>query len=81
MFLFVENIVRSSRVAGFAVVLYAGNPNFLFFSAAYAYEQLALPLLMAVLFLLSLRREHQSLGTRSALAAGVLVRRSSSRIT
>lgn len=30
MFLFVENIVRSSRIAGLAVVLYAGNPNFLF---------------------------------------------------
>ena len=73
MFLFVENVVRSSRIAGFAVVLYAGNPNFLFFSAAYAYEQLALPLFMVVLFLLSLRRENQSLGTRSAVAAGLLI--------
>ena len=73
MFLFVENIVRSSRIAGFAVVLYAGNPNFLFWSAEYAYEQLALPLFMVVLFLLSLRREDQSIRTRSAVAAGVLI--------
>jgi hypothetical protein len=73
MFLFVENVVRSSRIAGFAVVLYAGNPNFLFFSAAYAYEQLALPLFVVVLFLLSLRRENHSIHTRSAVAAGVLI--------
>lgn len=44
LFLLVEVASRSSRVAGIAALVYAANPNFVFFGAQAAYESLALPL-------------------------------------
>jgi hypothetical protein len=44
LFLLYENVTGSSRVAGLATVLYAANPHYLFFTAAFSYESLALPL-------------------------------------
>ena len=52
MFLFVENVIRSSRVAGFAVVLYAGNPNFSLLGAGYSCWAVGAAVFMVVLFLL-----------------------------
>lgn len=50
LFLLVERILGSSRAAGLAVAVYAANSNFVFFSAQFSYESLALPLLVVVLF-------------------------------
>jgi hypothetical protein len=49
LFLLFEEITRSSRVAGLAGLIYAANPNFVFFTAQYAYESLALPLAVLVM--------------------------------
>jgi hypothetical protein len=44
LFLLYENVTGSSRVAVLATVLYAANPHYLYFTAAFSYESLALPL-------------------------------------
>lgn len=44
LFLFIERCTRSPRAAGIAVVLYAANPEFVYFDAQVAYESLALGL-------------------------------------
>jgi hypothetical protein len=51
LFLLFELVGRSPRVAGLAVALYAGNPNFVYFGAQFAYETLALPLAAFALYL------------------------------
>ena len=56
MFRFYEELSRSVRIAGAATALYMTNPHFLFFDGQFAYESLALPLVMLILFLL-LRRQ------------------------
>ncbi|MCS6800894.1 MAG: hypothetical protein NZ773_02995 [Dehalococcoidia bacterium] len=53
LFLFFETVGRSVRVAGVAVALYAGNPNFVYFGSQFAYETLALPLAVFALFLIA----------------------------
>jgi hypothetical protein len=50
LFLFYEEVSGSSRLAGIAALLYATNANFLFWSAQFSYESLALPLALLVLF-------------------------------
>jgi hypothetical protein len=50
LFLLVERLASSARVAGIAVCVYAANSNFVFFSAQFSYESLALPLFVTVLF-------------------------------
>ena len=50
LFLLVERVLGSPRAAGLAVAVYAANSNFVFFSAQFSYESLALPLLVVVLF-------------------------------
>ena len=59
LFLLVENLTGSARVAGMATLLYTANANFVFWSAQFAYESLALPLAIVVLYLLA-RRTHAS---------------------
>jgi hypothetical protein len=61
LFLLNERILKSSRVASLAVLLYMANPHFLLFDAQYGYESLALAL--AVL-LLVLMEPHQELVLR-----------------
>ncbi len=56
LFLFIETVSRSARVAGLAVLLYMTNPNFVFFEAQYAYESLALPFAALTLFMLARRQ-------------------------
>jgi hypothetical protein len=55
LFLLYEEIAGSSRVAGIAALLYTTNANFLYWSAQFSYESLALPLAVLVLFV-ALRR-------------------------
>lgn len=49
-FLVVERVTGSSRIAGLTTALYVGNPPYLFFSAQYSYESLALPLVLFILW-------------------------------
>jgi hypothetical protein len=52
LFLLTDELLGSPRAAGVAVVVYAANPNFLYWDAQYGYESLALPLaILAVLFI------------------------------
>ncbi len=44
IFLIAEKVTRSDRAAGVASLIYAANPMFLFWSSAYSYEDLGLPL-------------------------------------
>ena len=55
LYLFYENVGGSARIAGIATLLYASNPNFLFWSAQFSYESLALPLVLFVLFIIAKR--------------------------
>jgi hypothetical protein len=50
LFLLIEQVSRSSRVAGLGTAVYAANPNFAFYSAEFGYESLALPLAILVVF-------------------------------
>lgn len=50
LFLLFEAVGGSARVASLAAVLYAANPNFLYFDAQFSYESLALPLVVVVLY-------------------------------
>ncbi len=44
LFLLVERVSESTRIAGLAVLIYAANPNFVFFDSQFSYESLALGL-------------------------------------
>jgi hypothetical protein len=52
LFLLNEQITRSARIASIATMIYIANPHFLFFDAQFAYESLALPLAIFVMFAL-----------------------------
>lgn len=49
LFAFLARISGSSRVAGLGTLIYAANPNFVFFDAQFSYESLAVPLAAACL--------------------------------
>lgn len=57
LYLLTEQVSRSGRVAGIATVFYMCHSNFLFWSAQFSYESLSLPLVLSVLFVVSLRQE------------------------
>jgi hypothetical protein len=59
LFLFYEQVGRSARLAGIASLLYMANPSFVFFSAQYSYESLALPLAAMALFAAARRSYHE----------------------
>jgi hypothetical protein len=65
LFLLFEQLTRSSRVAGLAASLYAGHPNFAYYSAEFGYESLALPLALMVLFVASRRGAEESASRRT----------------
>ena len=69
LFLLVERLTRSTRAAALTACLYAANANFLYWSAQFAYESLALPLAVAALYLLSER----DTGKRGFAAAATIV--------
>jgi len=58
----------STRVAGIAAAIYMTNPHFLYFDSQFAYESLALPLAVAVLYLV-VRRGHAAQARWLALSA------------
>jgi hypothetical protein len=49
LFLLYEQVTSSARIAGLAAALYAASPHYLFFTAQFSYESLALPLLVVAL--------------------------------
>ena len=57
LYLFVEAVSRSPRIAAIATLLYMANPSFLIFDAQFAYESLALPLALFALFCVHRRVE------------------------
>ena len=52
LFLFYERASGSPRIAGVATLVYTATPTFLYFSAQFSYESLALPLAAVALFAL-----------------------------
>ena len=78
LYLFYEQVGGSAWVAGVGSLLYAANPNFVFFDAQYSYESLALAFLILVLFA-TLRRERMhpvagvALTSIAILVSGALV--------
>lgn len=71
LFLFLERVSRSHRVAAIGVAVYACNPSFLYFDSQFGYESLALAV-GAVLLLASLRWTTASPAQRQSNAAGVV---------
>jgi hypothetical protein len=59
LFLLIEQVSRSARIAGLACIVYAGTPNFLFWSAQYSYVSLSLPLAIFIVYL-AVRRGRSS---------------------
>lgn len=59
LFLFHERVSGSSRAAGLAAAFYIANSNFLFWSAQFAYESLALPLAVFFGFVLACQEKEQ----------------------
>ena len=57
LFLFNERLLKSSRAASLAVLLYMVNPHFLLFDAQYSYESLALPFVVLLLVLMEPQQE------------------------
>ena len=73
IFLVIERMSGSQRVAGLAGLLYAANPNFLYWSAQFSYESMALPLVAFTLFLVLKRADRAGGRALTAFAgAGVL---------
>lgn len=61
LFLFLENVSHSSRIAALGAFFYCLNFSFLFFDAQFSYESLALPLTALVLYMVARsRREPRS---------------------
>ncbi len=56
-----EHILQSARAASIATIIYVANPHFLLFDSQFAYESLALPLAIFVMFVLA---PHQPVSTR-----------------
>ena len=50
LYLLFERVTGSARLAGIAAALYMTNPHYVFFDAQYAYESIALPMAVFVLF-------------------------------
>jgi hypothetical protein len=65
MFVAFWRVSRSDRIAGIGAALFACNFNYLFWSAQYSYESLALPLLMLVILAVT----ELDLGPRAARTA------------
>jgi hypothetical protein len=70
LFLLFERLSHSARVGGIAAAIYTANANFVFFSAQFSYESLALPLLVMVLFCIV---EARALVSRTAWSAAAFI--------
>ncbi|MDQ2781819.1 MAG: hypothetical protein M3Y26_04695 [Actinomycetota bacterium] len=66
--LLVSHVTRSTRIGAVALVIYACNPQMLFFNSQFSYQTLALPLAIFVAYLVLTRRR----GSRFSLLGAVL---------
>jgi hypothetical protein len=73
LFLLVERLLGSARAGGLAVAVYAANSNFVFFSAQFSYESLALPLLVVALFAYGEWRGAQNRPARILYAVAIVL--------
>ena len=73
LFLVGEQVTGSSETAGVATLLYTLNPNFLYLDAQFAYESLALPLLVMVLFVIAWWENQKRSNRLSALCLVLLL--------
>jgi hypothetical protein len=71
LFLLVDELLGSPRAAGVAVVVYAAEPNFLYWDAQYGYESLALPLAVLSVYFLA-RRNGRRPGVPAVLSSLVV---------
>ena len=73
LYLFYEEVSHSPRMAGIALLLYMTNPDFVFFDAMFAYESLALPLAVLLLFAVARRvaRYGSDIGLSLAIVLGL----------
>jgi hypothetical protein len=71
LFLLVEELSGSARVAALACLIYAGNSNFIFWTAQFSYESLSLPLAILILYLAVSRA--RSLSHRRSFDVAILV--------
>jgi hypothetical protein len=71
LFLFLERVSRSHRVAAIGIAVYACNPSFLYFDSQFGYESLALTI-GAALLLMSLRWTVAGYVERRANSAGIV---------
>jgi hypothetical protein len=70
LYVLYDRLTGSPRAAGLGALVYAATPNFLFWSAQFAYESLALPLATVALFLaIRWAQEHDPQVRRSWEAA------------
>ena len=72
IYLFFEHFTDSPRMAGIAALLYMANPGYLFFDMNFAYESLALPLALFVLFAV-VQRNKAPKGKRLGLNVVILL--------
>jgi hypothetical protein len=75
LYLLLERVTSSPRAAAAGVLVYVGNPNYLYWSAQFAYESLALPLATLTLCLLTLpqAKRARSWVTATAVVVGLAV--------
>jgi hypothetical protein len=78
IFAFLARVTRSERVAGIGAIIYAANPNFLYFDSQFSYESLAVPLAAVCLLTTAMadrpgRGRGAAVGLAIVLAAGVVV--------
>jgi len=67
-------LTGNDRVAGLAVLIYAANPQFLFFNSQFSYQSVALPLALLTVYLAAQARDQRGYGrTGLAIAAGAAV--------
>jgi hypothetical protein len=69
----IERLSGSSRAATLAAFLYAANPNFLYWSAQFSYESLALPLVGFALFLVLRRSQGEASRRLAALTVAAIL--------
>src|SRR5579859_605918 len=72
LFLLYEQWTHSTRAASVACVLYAANANFVYWSAQYSYESLALPLACLVLYVVTRRESGRWPAERLSLTVAAL---------
>jgi hypothetical protein len=72
IFAVLARITGSGRVAGIGAVVYAANPNFLYFDSQFSYESLAVPL-AAVCLLATALADRPGRGQRPAIAIAIVL--------